>query len=212
MAVMYCRVGSEEQMKRMPKKWGYARVSTNGQAANGNSLEDQKNKLLDAGCDEVVDEAFTGTKMDRPKFTKLMGELQEGDTLVVCKLDRFARTASEGSELVKSLLARGVNVHILNMGLIENTPTGRLILNVLLSFAEFERDMIVERTSEGKAVKRATDPNYKEGRKALEIPREYYWMYDEVVNNRMTVKDACAFLGISRSTWYKWGKQEAVIV
>jgi DNA invertase Pin-like site-specific DNA recombinase len=197
---------------RKPKKWGYARVSTSGQAANGNSLEDQCGKLRDAGCDEIVDEAYTGTKMDRPKFTKLVEQLKAGDTLVVCKLDRFARTASEGSELVKELLSRGVNVHILNMGLIENTPTGRLILNVLLSFAEFERDMIVERTSEGKAVKRATDPNYKEGRKALEIPKEFYDYSYRVDHGEITVMAACEKLGISRSTWYKWNKREAVIV
>ena len=136
------------------RKKGYGRVSTKGQQRDGNSLEDQRSKLEDAGCDEIILEAYTGTKMDRPKFTKLLEELEPGDTLVVTKLDRFARTASEGSALVKELLERGINVHILNMGLIENTPTGRLILNVLLSFAEFERDMIVERTSEGKFQRR----------------------------------------------------------
>ena len=194
----------------MSKRKGYGRVSTTGQATNGNSLEDQKQKLLDAGCAErdIVLEAYTGTTMDRPKFSKLLEELESGDTLVVCKLDRFARTASEGSELAKGLLERGVNVHILNMGLIENTSTGRLILNVLLSFAEFERDMIVERTSEGKAIKRATDPDYKEGRKALEIPDEYYDYLEDVEVGGITVKAACVELGISRSTWYKWKKME----
>lgn len=184
----------------MAKKWGYARVSTSGQAANGNSLEDQCGKLRDAGCDEIVDEAYTGTKMDRPKFTKLVSGLEVGDTLVVCKLDRFARTASEGSELVKSLLSRGVNVHILNMGLIENTPTGRLILNVLLSFAEFERDMIVERTSEGKALKRATDPEFKEGRPRKEIPGKFF----ELLDSDVSVAEACKALGIHRTQWYRW--------
>lgn len=187
-------------------RYGYGRVSTAGQATNGNSLEDQRSKLEAVGCEEIVLEAYTGTKMDRPKFTKLLERLKEGDTLVVCKLDRFARTASEGSALVRSLLDRGINVHILNMGLIENTSTGRLILNVLLSFAEFERDMIVERTSEGKAIKRATDPNYKEGRKALDIPDDYEWYRLNVGTGEVTVKKACEDLGISRSTWYKWGK------
>ena len=188
----------------MAKKWGYARVSTSGQAANGNSLEDQRGKLRDAGCDEIVDETYTGTKVDRPKFTKLIGELKAGDTLVVCKLDRFARTASEGSELVKSLLSRGVNVHILNMGLIENTPTGRLILNILLSFAEFERDMIVERTSEGKAVKRATDPEYKEGRPRREVPSEFVELLRKSGAGEVSVASACAELGIHRTQWYRW--------
>lgn len=188
----------------MRKKKGYGRVSTKGQQRDGNSLEDQRSKLEDAGCDEIILEAYTGTKMDRPKFTKLLTELEPGDTLVVTKLDRFARTASEGSALVKELLERGVAVHILNMGLIENTPTGRLILNVLLSFAEFERDMIVERTSEGKALAKATNPDYKEGRKALEIPEEFEWYKLAVGTGEITVTKACEELGISRSTWYKW--------
>jgi DNA invertase Pin-like site-specific DNA recombinase len=193
------------------KKKGYGRVSTKGQQRDGNSLEDQRSKLEEAGCDEIVLEAYTGTKMDRPKFTKLLAELEPGDTLVVTKLDRFARTASEGSALVKELLERGIAVHIQNMGLIENTPTGRLILNVLLSFAEFERDMIVERTSEGKALAKATNPDYKEGRRALEIPEDFEWYKLAVGTGEITVVKACEELGISRSTWYKWSKQEAVI-
>lgn len=192
----------------MKKKKGYGRVSTKGQQRDGNSLEDQRSKLEDAGCDEIVLEAYTGTKMDRPKFTKLLAELEPGDTLVVTKLDRFARTASEGSALVKELLERGVAVHILNMGLIENTPTGRLILNVLLSFAEFERDMIVERTSEGKALAKATNPDYKEGRRALEIPEDFEWYKLAVGTGEITVTKACEELGVSRSTWYKWSKTE----
>lgn len=191
-------------MSPRKKKKGYGRVSTKGQQRDGNSLEDQRSKLEDAGCDEIVLEAYTGTKMDRPKFTKLLEELEPGDTLVVTKLDRFARTASEGSALVKELLERGIAVHILNMGLIENTPTGRLILNVLLSFAEFERDMIVERTSEGKALAKATNPDYKEGRKALEIPEDFEWYKLAVGTGEITVTRACEELGISRSTWYKW--------
>lgn len=193
---------------RKKKKIGYGRVSTSGQATNGNSLEDQRTKLEDAGCTEIVLEAYTGTKVDRPKFNRILEQLEEGDTLVVTKLDRFARTASEGSALVKSLLDRGVNVHILNMGLIENTPTGRLILNVLLSFAEFERDMIVERTRDGKAVKRATDPNYKEGRKALEVPSEFQKYVQRVDAGEITVSAACKELGVSRSTWYKWTREK----
>ena len=135
-------------------KYGYARVSTKGQATNGNSLEDQVKALKEEGCETIVREQYTGTTTDRPQFSELVGKLQKGDTLVVTKLDRFARTAADGSKLVKSLLHRGVKVHILNMGLIDDTPTGRLIANILLSFAEFERDMIVERTQAGKAISR----------------------------------------------------------
>ena len=68
------------------------------------------------------------------------------------KLDRFARSAAQGSELVKELIERGIAVHILNMGYMDNTPASKLVRNIFFPFAEFERDMIVERTQEGKAI------------------------------------------------------------
>ena len=151
--------------------YGYARVSTIGQFRDGNSLESQIAALEKYGCQEIVDEACSGKTMDRPKFQKLLCRLQEGDTLVVCKLDRFARTAIEGVETVRDLFGRGVRVHILNMGLIENTLTGNLILTVMLAFAEYERGMIVERTQTGKAIARQ-NPNYREGRPKKYLPTQ----------------------------------------
>ena len=82
---------------------------------------------------------------------------------MVYKLDRFARTAIEGVQVVRELFERGIRVHILNMGLVENTLTGNLILTVMLAFAEYERGTIVERTQTGKAVARQ-DPNFRDGR------------------------------------------------
>lgn len=144
-------------------KYGYARVSTRGQAKDGNSLEVQEKALKENGAEIVYSDAFTGTKIDRPKLDKLLSILHEGDTLIVTKLDRIARTATQGTELIQSLLDRGILVHVLNMGLMDNTPTGKLIRNVMLCFAEFERDMIVERTQEGKAIARL-NPDFREGR------------------------------------------------
>jgi DNA invertase Pin-like site-specific DNA recombinase len=144
-------------------KYGYARVSTKGQATNGNSLEDQVNKLLSEGCETIYQEVFTGTKKDRPKFKELISLLKEGDTLVATKLDRFARSTVDAINTVKALFERGVKVHVLNMGLVEDTPTGRLILTIMSGFAEFERDMIVERTQEGKALAKQRD-DFREGR------------------------------------------------
>ena len=180
--------------------YGYARVSTVGQQKNGNSLEDQSEKLKKAGCEEIICEAYTGTKMDRPQFTELLKELKTGDELVVCKMDRFARTVSEGSEIVKNLMDNGVVVNILNMGRIDNTPAGRLIANVFLSFAEFERDMIVERTQEGKAIARQKE-GYREGRPTLEIDKAKAM---SLIEKGLTVAQACRELGISRSSWYKY--------
>ena len=150
---------------------GYARVSTTAQGRDGNSLEDQVEALQKYGCQKIVEEAFSGKTMERPKFCKLLEELKEGDTLVVCKLDRFARTAIEGVQTVRDLFERGIRVHILNMGLIENTLTGNLILTIMLAFAEYERGMIVERTQTGKAVARQ-DPKFRDGRPKKYTPEQ----------------------------------------
>ena len=134
---------------------GYARVSTTKQMKNGNSINDQIRALTEAGAEKVVTDDYTGTKMNRPEFTKLIESLQEGDKLIVTKLDRFARTAIEGSQVVRDLVGKGVTVHVLNMGIADNTPMGKLMITMLLAFAEFERDMIVERTQAGKSIARA---------------------------------------------------------
>ena len=147
--------------------YGYARVSTKGQAKDGNSLEAQEKVLKEAGAAKIYTDAFTGTKTDRPEFDKLISEIQEGDTLVVTKLDRFARSMSQGSELVSELINKGIKVYILNIGVMDNTPASKLIRNVFFAFAEFERDMIVERTMEGKAIAKQ-NPDFREGR-----PKKY---------------------------------------
>ena len=147
----------------MVMKYGYARVSTRGQATHGNSLEEQVSRLKEEGCETIVEEQYTGTTTNRPKFSKLIDELKQGDTIVVTKLDRFARSAAEGSKVIKELQGRGVKVHVLNMGVIDDSNIGHLIANILFSFAEFERDMIVERTQEGKARAR-TKAGFHEGR------------------------------------------------
>lgn len=190
----------------MSKRIGYARVSSAKQENEGNSLEAQEKMLLDAGAQKVVPETFTGTTMDRPKLNEVLEELESGDTLLVTKLDRFARTANEGVTMIKELIARGVSVHVLNMGLVNQSPSGKLMLTVMMAFAEYERDMIVERFNEGKAIERANNPNYREGRKPLEIPAEFDGYRNYVAEGNMTVVDACKALGISRTMWYKWLK------
>lgn len=142
------------EVKRMI--YGYARVSTVKQMKNGNSIDEQKAKLIEAGAQEIITDSYTGTKMERPNFTALLERLQPGDKLIVTKLDRFARTAVEGGAIVKALHEKGVTIHILNMGIADNTPMGRLMVTMLLAFAEFERDMIVERTQGGKDIARAS--------------------------------------------------------
>lgn len=182
--------------------YGYARVSTTGQKADGNSLECQEQALRENGAVEVFADSYTGAKLDRPEFQKLLSVLQPGDTLMATKLDRVSRSASQGIELVNGLLEKGVVVHILNMGRMDNTPTGELIRNIMFSFAQFERAMIRERTMEGKAIARQKD-GYREGRKVKDIdPERFEKCVQKQKEGSLTVADCCQELGISRSTWY----------
>lgn len=177
---------------------GYARVSTVGQATRGNSLKDQE-RIIHSNYPaiEVVSEAYSGAK-EREKFNELLSRLQSGDTLVVTKLDRFCRKTKEGLEYIDMLMNKGVKVHILNMGLIEDTPMGRLIVTNLLAFAEFERSMILERTQAGKEVARAKE-GYKEGRKAKEVDFE---KIVEKTKRGMSIEAACKEVGICKKTYY----------
>lgn len=176
--------------------YGYARVSTKKQL-EGNGLEVQEKELLAAGADTVVKEQYTGTTMQRPKLDVLLEQLVAGDTLMAAKLDRIARTAAEGADVIRRLQERGVTVHILNIGILDSSTTGRLMMNVLLAFAEFERDMIVERTQAGREIAR-THAGYREGRRPLPQARKDAAV--AMICNGHSYKEACAATGLSRST------------
>lgn len=198
-AKTYCQNDIEKRVIKM-SVYGYMRVSTIGQL-KGNSIEEQK-KLLEAnGVTHFYQDAYTGTKTDRPQFNELLSVLQKGDTLVVTKLDRFARNVIEGMQVIQELLKRGVRVHILNMGLVDNTPTGKLVLTVMLGFAEFERDMIVQRTQEGKAIAK-TREGYTEGRPIKHSEAQKKLALDLLKNN--TYKEVSEMVGISERTLYRY--------
>ena len=187
--------------------YGYARVSTKGQAKDGNSMDGQIKALKEAGAQKIFCDSFTGTKMERPEFDKLKAVLKSGDKLIVTKLDRFARSAAQGSCLIETLIQTGVTVHILNMGVMDDTPTGKLIRTIMLGFAEFERDMIVQRTQEGKEIARSKG-DFKEGRPKLKIDNEVFQKFlKKQKDSELTVKECCAELGISRGSWYNLVKQ-----
>ena len=144
-------------------KYGYARVSTAGQARDGNSLECQEKALREAGAEKIFSEKFSGVKDNRPELNKLLKKIQCGDTLIITKLDRIARSLIQGVQLLEDLLNRDIVVFVLNLGIIDNSPTGKLIRNIMLSFSEFEREIIIQRTQEGKAIAKQ-NPNFQEGR------------------------------------------------
>lgn len=182
-------------------KYGYARVSTSTQGRDGNSLEAQDRSLRDSGAQMVLSDTFTGTKRHRPELDKLMGMLQPGDTLLVTRLDRIARSVVQGAEIITELLDRNVAVHVLNIGMMDNSSTGKLMRNIFFAFAEFERDMIVERTSEGKAIARQ-HPGYREGRPKKPVD-DFEKILQKQKSGEITTREAYEQLGISKRTWYR---------
>lgn len=172
---------------------GYARVSGTDQ-----DLILQIEELKSVGCSKVNSEKFTGTTTDRPEFKKLLRRLKKGDMLVVTKLDRFARTASDGIALIDKLTGKGVRVNVLNLGLLDNSTAGRLLRNIMLAFAEFER------LAEGKARARFRK-GYREGIPKQRITKRHR----EVVAllEVHTYSEVTAMTGFSKSTLYRWKKK-----
>ena len=135
-----------------------SRVSTRQQ-----DLETQLQQSQAESCEVTYKENFTGTNMEREELKKVLSLLKNGDTLVVTKLDRLARNSKEEIEIIDDLFKHNIKAHVLNVDLSENTTMGRFFLQTMLVVAEMERNMIVERTQEGKMLARQ-NPNFKEGR------------------------------------------------
>ena len=175
-------------------KIGYARVSAFEQ-----KLESQIEVLEEAGAEEIFQEKFTGTTIERPQFNQVIQKLESGDALIVTKLDRLARNTREVLEIVQSLFNEGIKVHILNIGLIDNTPTGQLIFTIFSAFAQFERDLIVTRTQEGKNFAKLHDPSFREGRPQKFSEEQIQFAY-ELKQQGMTYKMIERKTGISIAT------------
>ena len=167
--------------------FGYARVSTNSQARDGNSLEAQIHSLKEAGSEKIFSDVFSGSKNHRPEL----------DKLIITKLDRIARSVMNGIQLIESLNSKGIIINVLNMGIIDGSPTGKLIRNIMLSFAEFERDMIQQRTNEGKAIAKQK-PDFHEGR-PKKFSRAQINHALELLKNH-SYRQVTAMTGISHST------------
>ena len=189
-------------------KFGYIRVSTRKQARDGNSLEAQREALTAAGAEKIYTDAFTGTKMERPEWDKLRAHLRRGDVLIVTKLDRLARSVSQASGLITDMIDEGITINVLNLGVLSNDSVNTLLRNVLLSFAQFERDMIVQRTQEGKAVARATDPDFREGRPP-KFDTEQLDHAMELLENHSYAQTA-KLTGISKSTLIRERKRRKI--
>lgn len=137
---------------------GYARVSTEGQ-----ELTAQLEQLQAARVDKLFKEKASGVKQDRPQLAAMFDHLREGDTVVICKLDRIARSTKHLLEIVDTLEAKKVSFKVLNINLDTSTPTGKLMLSMLAAVGQFEREMMLERQKEG--IRLAKDAGAYKGRK-----------------------------------------------
>ncbi|WP_415331026.1 recombinase family protein [Clostridium perfringens] len=176
----------------MNKIVGYCRVSTKKQLLEGNGLEAQEKEILERYNNAIIyKEQFTGSVIERPVLNEVLSELQSGDMLVVTKLDRLARNTVEGIEIVQELFKKEVAVHVLNIGLLENTSMGKFFLTTLLAVAEMERNTIIERTQSGREIVR-TKSGYREGR-----PKKYE---KEQLNHAMELLDTHSYSQVEKLT------------
>ncbi|MCX0353373.1 recombinase family protein [Clostridium perfringens] len=176
----------------MNKIVGYCRVSTKKQLLEGNGLEAQEKEILERYNNAIIyKEQFTGSVIERPVLNEVLNELQSGDMLVVTKLDRLARNTVEGIEIVQELFKKEVAVHVLNIGLLENTSMGKFFLTTLLAVAEMERNTIIERTQSGREIAR-TKSGYREGR-----PKKYE---KEQLNHAMELLDTHSYSQVEKLT------------
>ena len=134
-----------------------------------------------------------------------MAILKAGDTLTITKLDRLARNTREALDVIETLLDKDVTINVLNLGQIENTSIGRMIYTILLSVATLERDMIVERTQEGKAYAKKHKPNYREGRPKRKLTTHYLHAIELLKEH--TYKEVASKTKISESTLHRIKKQ-----
>ena len=179
--------------------YGYARVSTKKQLA-GNSIEEQHRTLLEQGCTNIIEEQCTGKTTDRPKLLALMAQMQKGDMLIVTKLDRLARNVVEGVTLIRNLLSSGVKVHVLNVGLLDDSPMGNFFITTLLAVAELERSMIVERTQAGKEVAKSK-PGFHEGRPRIAKSRIDAAL--KMIDEGNSYKKVAELMNIGEATLYR---------
>ena len=189
-------------------KIGYARVSTREQ-----SLTMQVIALEEAGCEKIYEEVISGAKADRPILESLIKQLRPGDVLVIWKLDRLGRSLKNLVELVQKLIENNIGLCSLNDPVDTTSSQGRLIFNIFASLAEFERDVIRERTQAGLSAARSR--GRLGGRpKGLDKAAEATACAAETLykEKKLSVMDICKKLSISKSTLYKYLRHRNVTI
>jgi DNA invertase Pin-like site-specific DNA recombinase len=178
---------------------GYARVSTQDQ-----NLDLQRDALERAGCEKVFTDVISGARADRDGLAQALAYCREGDTLVVWKLDRLGRSLPHLIETVQELHRRGIGFKSLQESIDTTTSGGKLIFHVFGALAEFERDIIRERTMAGLASARARGRKGGRPRAMSESKAEMARTLRQ--DARRTVKEICQTLQISEATFYRYTK------
>ena len=189
-------------------KFGYARVSTHDQ-----NIDLQVDQLQQEGCDEILYEKASGVKTERPVLKNLIQHARSGDVIVIWKLDRLGRSLRHLVDLVNTLMEKGVGLKSLQDPIDTTTAQGRLIFNIFASLAEFERDLISERTQAG--LNAASSRGRKGGRrKGLNESAEKKAIAAEALYSKgeLSVNEISENLGISKATLYKYLRHQGVEV
>jgi DNA invertase Pin-like site-specific DNA recombinase len=176
---------------------GYARVSTDEQ-----NLDLQRDALTKAGCEQIYTDRVSGTKAMRPGLTEALSHLRSGDTLVVWRLDRLGRSLTHLIATVTELQERGVGFKSLTENIDTTTSGGRLVFNIFASLAEFEREIIRERTNAGLQAARARGRNG--GRPKKLTNKQVQMLQHLAADKKHTVSEICQTLGIGRTAFYRY--------
>jgi len=182
---------------------GYTRVSTVAQ-----TLDQQNDALTKAGVTKTFSDTMSGARDDRPGLAELMAYVREGDTIVVWKLDRLGRNTLHILETVKALTDRGVTLVSTSDGIDSSTPAGRMMIGVLGSLAEYERELIRERTALKRATSRANGTGFGRPRKVADT--EHIATAKKMKTDGHIGKDIAKYLGVSRATLYRYLAHEDV--
>lgn len=175
--------------------FGYARVSTEQQ-----NLDRQLDMLNSYGVDTIYNEKMTGTRRDRPELTKLLDRMTEGDTVVIESLSRLGRSTKDLIELVERFEAQGVHLVSLKESIDTNTSTGKLLFTLMSALAQFERDVIADRTREGLKAARSRG---RQGGRPRTDPQRLHQAVKLYQGGQHTVKEIETLTGVKKATLYR---------
>ena len=176
---------------------GYARVSTEEQ-----NLDSQRDALKSAGCEKIFTDQISGTKAQRPGLEEALSHLRKGDTLVVWRLDRLGRSLRHLIDTVTDLQMRGIGFHSITESIDTTTSGGKLVFHIFGALAEFEREIIRERTKAGLTAARSRGRTG--GRRKVLTAKQVQQLKQLAADPNNSVTEICKTFGISRMTFYRY--------